>query len=63
MNYTSAALGVIAVISLLTWITTGRRNFTPPAMNRIKRDESSDSSIKDGKAVSKEAVVVSVSVA
>lgn len=30
MNYTSAAIGVIALISLLTWITTGRKNFTGP---------------------------------
>ncbi|OCB86159.1 amino acid transporter [Sanghuangporus baumii] len=30
MNYTSAALGVIGLISLLTWITTGRKRFTGP---------------------------------
>ncbi|KAJ5721464.1 uncharacterized protein N7483_009398 [Penicillium malachiteum] len=30
MNYTSAAIGVIALISLVTWITTGRKNFTGP---------------------------------
>ncbi len=30
MNYTSAAIGVIALISLVTWITGGRKNFTGP---------------------------------
>lgn len=30
MNYTSAAIGVITLISIVTWITTGRRNFTGP---------------------------------
>ena len=30
MNYTSAAIGVIAMISIITWITTGRKAFTGP---------------------------------
>ncbi|KZF21705.1 GABA permease [Xylona heveae TC161] len=30
MNYTSAAIGVIGVISLITWITTGRKHFSGP---------------------------------
>ncbi|KAK4694288.1 choline transport protein, partial [Lecanoromycetidae sp. Uapishka_2] len=30
MNYTSAAIGIIALISLVTWITTGRKSFTGP---------------------------------
>lgn len=30
MNYTSAAIGVIGLISIVTWVTTGRRNFTGP---------------------------------
>ena len=30
MNYTSAAIGIIALISLVTWVTTGRKNFTGP---------------------------------
>ncbi|KAJ5239911.1 hypothetical protein N7468_004530 [Penicillium chermesinum] len=30
MNYTSAAIGVIALISLLTWFTTGKDHFTGP---------------------------------
>jgi hypothetical protein len=30
MNYTSAAIGVIALISLITWFTTGQKHFTGP---------------------------------
>ena len=30
MNYTSAAVGVISVVSLITWIATGRKRFTGP---------------------------------
>ncbi|PYH87547.1 GABA permease [Aspergillus ellipticus CBS 707.79] len=30
MNYTSAAIGVVAVISLATWVVTGRKHFTGP---------------------------------
>ena len=30
MNYTSAAIGVIGLVSLVTWITTGRKAFTGP---------------------------------
>ena len=30
MNYTSAAIGVITLVSIGTWITTGRRRFTGP---------------------------------
>lgn len=30
MNYTSAAVGVIGLISIVTWFTTGRKNFTGP---------------------------------
>lgn len=30
MNYTSAAIGVIGLISLVTWLTTGQKNFTGP---------------------------------
>lgn len=30
MNYTSAAIGVTALISIVTWITTGRKNFSGP---------------------------------
>ncbi|KAJ5887801.1 hypothetical protein N7495_007842 [Penicillium taxi] len=31
MNYTSAAIGVIALISTITWFTTGRKDFTGPS--------------------------------
>ncbi|MCJ1374239.1 hypothetical protein MMC20_005471 [Loxospora ochrophaea] len=30
MNYTSAAIGVIGLISIVTWLATGRKNFTGP---------------------------------
>lgn len=30
MNYTSAAVGVVMVIALVTWITTGRRHYSGP---------------------------------
>ena len=30
MNYTSAAIGVIGLISAVTWFTTGRKRFTGP---------------------------------
>jgi choline transport protein len=30
MNYTSAAIGVIALISIVTWVTTGRKHFSGP---------------------------------
>lgn len=36
MNYTSAAIGVIALISFVTWLTTGRKHFTGPGgMNAV----------------------------
>ncbi|EJD04196.1 amino acid transporter [Fomitiporia mediterranea MF3/22] len=43
MNYTSAALGAIGAISLLTWITTGRKKFTGPALGNAVCDESGPS--------------------
>ncbi|MCJ1410627.1 hypothetical protein MMC19_004713 [Ptychographa xylographoides] len=30
MNYTSAAIGVIGLVSIVTWFTTGRKSFTGP---------------------------------
>lgn len=30
MNYTSAAIGIIGLISIVTWLTTGRKAFTGP---------------------------------
>lgn len=35
MNYTSAAVGVSALIAIVTWITTGRKNFTGPQRGGI----------------------------
>jgi choline transport protein len=35
MNYTSAAVGVIALVSLLTWIFDGRKNFTGPQTGTV----------------------------
>ena len=33
MNYTSAAIGVIGLISAVTWITTGRKRFSGPQID------------------------------
>jgi len=35
MNYTSAAVGVSALIAIITWITTRRKNFTGPQRGGI----------------------------
>ena len=35
MNYTSAAIGIIAIISIVTWITTGREAFTGPRIDGV----------------------------
>ena len=44
MNYTSAAVGIIMLISLITWITTGRKRFTGPEAGNMldmgRREES-----------------------
>lgn len=37
MNYTSAAIGVIGLISLLTWIFDGRKNFTGPQLGAVTK--------------------------
>lgn len=39
MNYTSAAVGVIGLISIVTWFTTGRKNFTGPGAERSEGPE------------------------
>lgn len=44
MNYTSAALGVIGVISLITWVTTGRKRFTGPIVDTHIHDIGNKSS-------------------
>jgi choline transport protein len=39
MNYTSAAIGVIGFISVVTWFTTGKRQFTgPSAVSELRED-------------------------
>lgn len=35
MNYTSAAIGVVMLISIITWITTGRKRFTGPDSGQL----------------------------
>ncbi|CAI6341127.1 unnamed protein product [Periconia digitata] len=35
MNYTSAAIGVVMMISLVTWLTTGRKRFTGPQVGNV----------------------------
>lgn len=39
MNYTSAAVGVIMLISALTWVFDGRKSFTGPRIEGHLRDE------------------------
>ena len=41
MNYTSAAIGVIGLVSLVTWITTGRHKFTGPKVAIQRQDSDS----------------------
>lgn len=40
MNYTSAAIGVIGLLSLVTWFTTGYKHFHGPAEARIDSEGS-----------------------
>lgn len=35
MNYTSAAIGVIMFIALLTWFTTARKHFSGPEVEAV----------------------------
>jgi hypothetical protein len=39
MNYTSAAVGVVMLISLVTWVTTGRKQFTGPKSGGVVLDD------------------------
>lgn len=39
MNYTSAAIGAVALISGITWITTGRKQFSGPGAMSFLRGE------------------------
>lgn len=42
MNYCSAAIGVIALVSLVTWIVDGRKNFTGPQIGVLNATEAED---------------------
>lgn len=35
MNYTSAAIGVIMFIALVTWFTTARKHFSGPEIETV----------------------------
>jgi hypothetical protein len=35
MNYCSAAFGIIGLISVVTWVFDGRKNFTGPKMGIV----------------------------
>ena len=35
MNYTSAAIGVVMMISVVTWFTTGKKRFTGPQAGHV----------------------------
>lgn len=35
MNYTSAAVGMIMLLSLITWLWTGRKHFTGPEAAKV----------------------------
>ena len=35
MNYTSAAIGIIGMVSIITWLTTGRKSFTGPQIGNM----------------------------
>lgn len=50
MNYTSAAIGVVALISIVTWITTGRSSFTGPQIGPVFEGHLGNDS-DDGKVV------------
>lgn len=36
MNYTSAAIGVIMFIALVTWVTTARKHFSGPEVEGVR---------------------------
>lgn len=42
MNYTPAAVGVIMLIALVTWLTTGRKHFTGPKSGGVVLNEKGD---------------------
>ncbi|KAF2733790.1 GABA permease [Polyplosphaeria fusca] len=53
MNYTSAAIGVIMTLSLITWITTGRKRFTGPDSGRLLENRTGEVAGTVGTADSK----------
>jgi choline transport protein len=48
MNYTSPAIGVIGLISVVTWLTTGRKHFTGPDTGGIRNINLNEGGIIDG---------------
>lgn len=53
MNYTSAAIGVVALVSIVTWITTGRKQFSGPAAVSFLSEEGTEkvARVADAKSV------------
>lgn len=51
MNYTSAAIGVVALISGITWITTGRKQFSGPgAMSFLSGENTATQNVVEADA-------------
>lgn len=49
MNYCSAAFGIIGIVSLVTWVLDGRKNFTGPQTGGIMNAiEAKDKGLDDG---------------
>jgi hypothetical protein len=48
MNYTSAAVGVIGLISIVTWFTTGRKNFTGPGAVSFLKGQNTAQNVPQG---------------
>lgn len=55
MNYGSVAFGVIALISVLTWVIDGRKNFTGPDVNALVAIDDDRSTTEAGRIGSYEA--------
>lgn len=49
MNYTSAAVGFVMLVALITWFTTGRRHFTGPRSGGVRLEGDGEVEV-DGKA-------------
>ncbi|KAJ5440010.1 uncharacterized protein N7458_011008 [Penicillium daleae] len=52
MNYTSAAVGVIGLISIVTWFTTGRKNFTGPGAVSFLKGQNTAQNVPQGDVTS-----------